>query len=130
MSVNMGLSFPVYVFTSHIVVNEAYLFQKTVAALKMVLNPTLTIVILLLGFRSEAVALLAIFLTTAVGLADIVYCFTRLKMPVAFGRMEKGFFKEVLTFTSFVFISNLYTTDYCNCLSFHFFHNALRNLWK
>ena len=107
MSVNMGLSFPVYVFTSHIVVNEAYLFQKTVAALKMVLNPTLTIVILLLGFRSEAVALLAIFLTTAVGLADIVYCFTRLKMPVAFGRMEKGFFKEVLTFTSFVFISNL-----------------------
>ncbi len=107
MSINMGLSFPVYVFTSHIVVNEAYVFQKTVAALKMVLNPTLTMVLVVLGFRSVAVTVLAIVLTVGVGLADIVYCFKRLHMPVAFGRMEKGFFKEILIFTSFVFLSNL-----------------------
>lgn len=107
MSINMGLSFPVYVFTSHIVVNEAYVFQKTVAALKMVLNPTLTIVILMLGFKSVAVTVIAIALTLIVGIADIVYCFAKLKMPVAFGRMEQGFFKEILVFTSFVFLSNL-----------------------
>ncbi|MBE6763340.1 MAG: teichoic acid transporter [Ruminococcaceae bacterium] len=107
MAINMGLSFPVYVFTSHIVVNEAYVFQKTVAALKMVLNPTLTMVLVVLGFRSVAVTVLAIALTVGVGIADIVYCFRRLKMPIAFGRMPNGFFKEILVFTSFVFLSNL-----------------------
>ncbi len=107
MSINMGLSFPVYVFTSHIVVNEAYVFQKTVAALKMVLNPTLTMVLVVIGFRSVAVTVLAIALTLGTGIADVIYCFKALKMPVAFGRMEKGFFKEILVFTSFVFISNL-----------------------
>ena len=107
MAVNMGLSFPVYVFTSHIVVNEAYVFQKTVAALKMVLNPTLTMVLVVLGFRSVAVTVLAIVLTVGVGIADVIYCFRKLKMPMAFGRMEQGFFKEILVFTSFVFLSNL-----------------------
>ena len=107
MAINMGLSFPVYVFTSHIIVNEAYVFQKTVAALKMILNPTLTMLLVVMGFRSISVTVLAIALTLGVGLCDIVYCFKKLKMPVAFVRMEKGFFREILIFTSFVFLSNL-----------------------
>lgn len=107
MSLNMGLSFPAYVFTAHIIVNEQYVFQKTAAALKMVLNPTLTIVLLLLGQGSVAITLLALGLTLAMGLADAWYCFKRLRMPLCFTRFETGLLKEMLRFTSFVFLSNL-----------------------
>lgn len=106
-SVNMALSFPIYVFTSHIVVNEAYVFQKTLAAIKMILNPVLTVPLLLLGYRSVAVMVLTILLTLASGVADVIYCFKRLKMPVSFGRFEKGLLGEMLRFTSFVFLSNV-----------------------
>ncbi len=106
-SVNMALSFPIYVFTSHIVVNEAYVFQKTLAAIKMILNPVLTVPLLLLGYRSVAVMILTVLLTLASGVADVIYCFKRLKMPVSFGRFEKGLLGEMLRFTSFVFLSNV-----------------------
>ncbi len=107
MSLNMGLSFPVYVFTSHIIVNEAYVFQKTLAAIKMVLNPIITIPLVLFGFKSIAVAVLTICLTLGVGIADVIYCFKKLKMPLKFGRFDTAVIKEMLVFTSFVFLSNL-----------------------
>ncbi len=107
MTLNMAVSFPIYVFTSHIIVNEAYIYQKTVAALKMVINPILTILLMLLGFRSIAASVLMLVLTLAVGVADIVYCFKKLRMPVEWGMPEKGVLKEMMGFTLFVFISNL-----------------------
>lgn len=106
-SLNMALSFPIYVFTSHIIVNEAYVFQKTLAAVKMILNPIITIPLLLLGFRSVAVTVLTLLLTVGAGIADVIYCFKKLKMPVAFARFEKGLLGEMLRFTSFVFLSNV-----------------------
>ncbi|MBR5134930.1 MAG: oligosaccharide flippase family protein [Clostridia bacterium] len=107
MSINMALSFPIYVFTSHIVVHEAYVFQKTLAAIKMVLNPIITIPLVLFGFKSVAVTILTLALTVAVGIADVIYCFKKLRMPVKFGRFEGGVIREMLGFTFFVFISNV-----------------------
>jgi len=105
MSVNMGFSFPVYVFTSHIVVNEAYVFQKTVAAIKMILNPVITIPLLFLGFGSTGVVILALVLTIASGIADVYYCFKVLKMPLKFGKFDKALMKDMGRFTAFVFLS-------------------------
>lgn len=107
MTVNMAVSFPIYVFTSYIIVNENYVFQKTVAAVKTVLNPIVTIVLLLLGLRSVAIAVLALVLTLVIGVVDAIYCLKRLRMPVAFRRFETKLLKEMLRFTSFVFLSNV-----------------------
>ncbi len=105
MSVNMAFSFPVYVFTSHIVVNEAYVFQKTVAALKMILNPIITIPLLFLGFGTKAITVLALCLTIATGIADVIYCFKVLRMPVKFGHFDMTLMKDMGVFTFFVFLS-------------------------
>ena len=107
MALNMGFSFPIYVFTSHIIVNEAYVFQKTLAAVKMVLNPVLTLVLMACGMRSVAVAVLTLCLTLGVGALDVWYCFKKLNMPVTFGRFDTSVIKEMLVFTSFVFLSNV-----------------------
>ncbi len=107
MALNMGFSFPIYVFTSHIIVNEAYVFQKTLAAVKMVLNPVLTLVLMAVGLKSIAVAVLTLCLTLGVGILDVWYCFQKLKMPVRFGKFDTSVIKEMLVFTSFVFLSNV-----------------------
>ncbi len=107
MSVNMGLTFPIYVFTANIIVNEAYVFQKIVAALKMILNPIITIPLLLMGFRSVAVTVLAIVLTVATGVADMVYCFKKLRMPLEFSHFDTALLGQMMRFTFFVFLSNV-----------------------
>lgn len=105
MAVNMGLSFPVYVFTSHIIVNEAYVFQKTVAALKMILNPIITIPLLFLGGGTRSIAILALVLTAATGIVDMIYCFKKLKMPISLRKFDFFIFKDMMRFTFFVFLS-------------------------
>ncbi|MBQ9414055.1 MAG: oligosaccharide flippase family protein [Clostridia bacterium] len=107
MSINMGLSFPVYVFTANIIVNEAYFFQKIAAAIKMILNPLITIPLLLLGFKSVAVATLAIVLTVGMGIADVWYCFKKLAMKTEFRHFDLALLFDMLRFTFFVFLSNI-----------------------
>ncbi len=107
MAINMGVSFPVYVFTSHIIVNEAYVFQKTLAAIKMILNPIITIPLLFFGFGTTAITVLALVLTVASGIADMIYCFKKLKMPLSFGHFDFAALGDMMRFTFFVFLTNV-----------------------
>ena len=52
MVFNLAVSFPGSVFSSYITANEQYVFQRAVTILSNVLNPFLSIPLLLLGCRS------------------------------------------------------------------------------
>lgn len=104
MSLTAALSFPFSVFESHVTIHERYLFQKILLMAKQVLNPLLTIPLLLLGFRSEAVALMSLFFTVLSGVLNIYYCFAKLRMPVSFRHYDFGLMREMVGFTVWVFI--------------------------
>lgn len=104
MSLSAALSFPFSVFESHVTIYERYLFQKILLMGKQVLNPLLTIPLLLLGFRSEAVAWMSLFFTVASGLLNVYYCFFKLRMPVDFRRYDFGLMREMVGFTVWVFV--------------------------
>lgn len=104
MSLTAALSFPFSVFESHVTIHERYLFQKILLMAKQVLNPLLTIPLLLLGFRSEAVALMSLFFTVLSGVLNIYYCFAKLRMPVSFHHYDFGLMREMVGFTVWVFI--------------------------
>ena len=104
MSLTAALSFPFSVFESHVTIYERYLFQKIVLMGKQVLNPMLTIPLLLLGFQSEAVAWMSLFFTVVSGVLNIYYCFVKLRMPVNFRHYDFTLMREMVGFTVWVFI--------------------------
>lgn len=104
MSINAGLAFPLSVFDSNVTINERYLFQKIVSMLKTVVNPLVMIPLLLVGFRSPAMAYLALIITVITGIINMSYCFRKLRMPVNFRRYDFALLREMLGFTFYVFL--------------------------
>lgn len=104
MSINAGLAFPLSVFDSHVNINERYLFQKLVSMLKTVVNPLVMIPLLLLGFRSPAMAWLALIITVVSGVVNMGYCFRKLHMPISFKQYDFSLLREMLGYTVYIFI--------------------------
>lgn len=104
MSINAALSLPISVFESHVTIQERYLFQKILAMGKQVLNPLLMIPLLLLGYRSVTLTVVALVFTVVSGIVNVYYCLAKLKMPFYFGRYDFGLMREMLGFTLYVFI--------------------------
>ena len=67
MSVNAALCLPISVFESHVAIQERYLFQKILAMGKQVLNPLLMIPLLLLGYRSVTLTVVALAIAVMIG---------------------------------------------------------------
>ena len=104
LSFNAAISFPISVFESHVMINERYVFQKIVAMLKSVVNPLVMIPLLIIGFRSVTMVVLSLIFTLISGALNIGYCVGKLKMPVSFKVFDWKLMREMLGFTSYVFI--------------------------
>ena len=102
LSVNLGLSFPMSVFTSIISAHERYVVLKLLGIFKTVVGPLVTLPLLMLGKGSFA--LVAVTLGISV-LTDLIYLFyvrQKLQCRFEFRNFEKGLFKSLLIFTSFI----------------------------
>ena len=104
LSISAALSFPISVFESHVMINEEYLFQKLVAMGKTVLNPLIMIPLLLIGFRSFTLVILTLIFTIVSGILNIFYCVKKLHMPINMHHFDFPLMKEMVGFTSYVFI--------------------------
>ena len=107
MTVNAALTFPISVFESHVTINEQYLFQKIVLLVRQVLNPLLMIPLLILGFRSIALTVVALIFTVLSGVVNIAFCLVKLKMPFSFCQYDFKLLREMVGFTFYVFIGIL-----------------------
>ena len=105
LSVNLGLSFPMSVFTSIISAHERYVVLKLLGMLKTVAGPLVTLPLLMLGYGS--VALVSVTLAISV-ITDLIYYFyvrKKLRCRFVFHGFEKGLFSRLLVFTSFIAIN-------------------------
>ena len=104
MSVNAAIHLPLSVFDSHITIHERYLFQKIIVMLKQVVNPLVMIPLLILGFRSTTLTVVALIFTCITGIANMYYCFFKLRMRFSFRKYDFGLMREMFGFTFYVFI--------------------------
>jgi len=104
-SLSLGLSFPMSVFSSIITANEEFVFQKSLNMGKTVLSPLLTIPMLLLGYGSIGMVAIAVCVTLAVDIGNMIFCFIRLNTRFSFGEWQKGLFKQIAVFSSFIAIN-------------------------
>lgn len=105
MVINMALSFISSVFTSNITAQEKFFFQRMIIFLKALLNPFLTLPLLIMGLGSISMVLVTTVLTLWVLVTNIYYCIKKLKMKFSFRNFDFSLLKEMWTFTFFIFIN-------------------------
>ncbi len=107
MVFNLAVSFPGSVFSSYITANEQYVFQRAVTILSNVLNPFLSIPLLLLGCRSIGLVVIQTVLSAACLTANWIFCRKKLGIRFTFRNFEWGFLKELFLFSFWIFLNQV-----------------------
>lgn len=105
--VSMAVTFPNSVFTCYVTAHEKFIFQKLLIVLQNLLNPCLTLPLLLLGFGSVAVVVVSMVLTVISFVINGYYCVKRLGMRFSFRGMDFSVLKEMSVFTFFIFLNQI-----------------------
>ena len=104
---NLSLSLVNSLFDSHIVAREQFCFQKLLRLIQSVLSPFLTLPLFLLGWGSEAMALVMLILTAAILAGNSWFCRKRLHMAFSFRGLAFFRLKELWSFAFFVFLNQI-----------------------
>lgn len=107
MTFNSALSFPISVFSSMITSHEKYIFRKIVDMLSTVAAPLGNLIALYLGFGSVGMAITATVIQFMMLPLNAGYCFKVLRLKPKFAKMHKDLVKEMLGFSTFVFIGSI-----------------------
>lgn len=112
--INLALSFPMSIFSALIVANERFVFSKGLNLIRTVVNPLVMLAILTLGYRSVGMVVASTLFNMSIGILNIYYCKTRLKVEFSFGKFDINLLKEIFTFSFFVFLSAIAYQIYWN----------------
>lgn len=107
MIINLALTFPNSIFNCIITSQERFLFQKTLALLQYLLNPFITLPLLIAGCGSIGMVSVTTFLTVAVLISNIYYCFRKLHSRFSFKHLQFSLLKEMWIFTFFIFLNQI-----------------------
>lgn len=105
LTVNLAVSFPMSVFADIISAHEQFVFLKLLGIVKTVCSPLLTIPLLFAGYRSVAIVTITIVLALFTDTMYLFFVVGRLKEKFIFKGFERGLFKEIFTYTSFIAIN-------------------------
>lgn len=105
LALNLAISFFNLVFNSYITANEKFVFQKLVHMIKIVANPVLTLPILLLGYGSIGMAIMATVINIIIEGINMSYCLKKLGMNFKFKDFDIKLLKEMIVFSTYIFIN-------------------------
>lgn len=105
LTVNLSISFPLSVFSTIIIANEKFVFEKTVYMIKTVLIPCVTVVFLYMGYRSIAMVTVTLILSILCDSCYVVYVIKVLKNKFVFTKLKKEQFSGIFVFTIFIAIN-------------------------
>lgn len=105
--INLAISFPNIVFTSHITANEKFVFQKLVQMIKTVANPFIVLPLLILGCGSVGMVVVTTVLNIVIEIINATYCIKVLKKRFSFKNFDFSLMREMTAFSSFIFMNLL-----------------------
>ena len=105
MVFNLAVTFPSSVFDSYVTAHECYFFQRVVGLLQTVLNPFLTLPLLLMGYKSISLVIVTTVLTLGKFILNMYYCKKRLNMQFKFKNMQFSLLKEIWVFSFYIFLN-------------------------
>lgn len=107
--ISMAITFPNIIFDCYITAHERYIFQRIMLIAVTVLNPFITLPLLLMGYRSTVLVAANLILTIFRTGMNIYYCMFKLKMKFQFHGMQLKVLKSVGTFSLYIFLNEIAT---------------------
>ena len=110
MTLNTAVFLPFSVFSSVVIAYERYIFSKFVGILSTIAAPVLNIILLYCGFGSVGLVVSSTVLNVITYGLYTWYALCRIKIYLRFGKTEPGLLREILKFSSFVFLASIVDT--------------------
>nr|WP_294492634.1 oligosaccharide flippase family protein [uncultured Mediterraneibacter sp.] len=107
MVLNLALTFPNSVFDAFTSAHERFFFQKLLVVFQNLLNPFLTLPLLIMGYGSVGMVCVTTFLTVAKLIANIWFSLKKLQVHFIFRGIRFGLLKEMWVFTFFIFLNQI-----------------------
>ena len=105
MVINLAISFPSSVFDSFVTAHECYFFQRVISLLQTILNPFITLPLLLMGYKSVSLVVVTTILTVSKFIINYWYCTKKLKLKFIFKNTPISLLKEIGVFSFYIFIN-------------------------
>lgn len=105
--INLAMTFPNSIFNCSITAHEKFLFQKLLILLQNLFSPFLSLPLLIMGYGSIGMVFVTTFLTFALLLSNMYYCFKKLHIRFAFRGLKITLLKEMWVFTFFIFLNQI-----------------------
>ena len=107
LAANLGLTFPLSMYANIVVAHERFIFSKILAILRAILNPLIMVPLLIL--RADSIAIVVVMTVVSIGclVADYVFCRKKLGVNVKFLGFDKPIFKEILSYSIYIFIAEI-----------------------
>ncbi len=103
VSISMGIGLGA--FSCIILAYEKFVFQQVIGLLGAIINPLIMLPLLMIGYGSASMVIVTALINLITISANIYYCFKVLKIKIAFKRFEPDLLKEIIVFSSFIFLN-------------------------
>ena len=105
MVFNIAITFPFSIFGSIITAYENFIFQKAINIVRIILNPIVMCVMLLMGYRAIGMVVVTTLFNVLTLLINCWYCYHRLHIHVIIGRFNWTFLKEIMIYSFWIFLN-------------------------
>lgn len=107
MTINTAAFLPFSVFSSVVLAHERYIFSKLVGMLAGIASPLLNLALLYCGFGSVGLVVVSTILNFLTYGIYTFYAVKKLQIRPSFQKAEPGLLREILKFSSFVFLASM-----------------------
>lgn len=112
LTFNVAITFPLSIWGSIMSAYERFVFPKLVSIARSILNATVMVVLLLLGYRAIAMVIVITAFNIITLCLNWVYCKKKLKLKLTFGRINWGLLKEITIYSFWIFLNVLMDKAY------------------
>lgn len=107
--INAGITMIVSIFDKVLIAYELFALSKTIQIAKLVVRVAMQFALLALGFRSMGIVVSNLVLTIIAGAVTFAIVAGKLRLIPTFKGLDLSFVKEIIAYTSFVFLQMIAT---------------------
>ena len=105
MIFNLAFTFPMSIWGAIITAYENFVFQKLVNIARIILNPAVMVVMLIMGYGAIGMVVVTTIFNVLTLLINWWYCRNKLRIRILFGHFRWGFLKEVSIYSFWIFLN-------------------------
>ena len=107
LTFNLIITFPFSIFSSIITAYEKFIFNKILNIVRILLAPLIMIPLLIMGYKSIALAVVTTIIHIICLLTNMIFCFKKLDIKLKFKGFDIKILKEIFAYSFFIFLNTI-----------------------